>query len=179
MSDAGFPEEGPWVLGGVELKARCDTPGGNLSQHIALENLDTDLRTPIDHLLQILMWRQLIVRSRRLSEHPVGAASEDVCAWRCNIICSHWVIAESKISGPVLGLALDGTGYGWDGTIWGGEILRVDGDQCERLGHFRHLPLPGGNMAIRHPWRMALSCLWSLNPDGLESEYGSWHVGRA
>lgn len=74
------------------------------------------------------------------------------------------VVAERKISGPVLGLALDGTGYGTDGTIWGGEILRVEEDRFERLGHFRQVPLPGGNRAIREPWRVALSYLWCMDP---------------
>ncbi|MCE5244278.1 MAG: carbamoyltransferase HypF, partial [Desulfobacteraceae bacterium] len=74
------------------------------------------------------------------------------------------VVAERRISGPVLGLALDGTGYGTDGTIWGGEILRVEEDRFERLGHFRQVPLPGGNRAIREPWRVALSYLWCMDP---------------
>ena len=68
-------------------------------------------------------------------------------------------LAEHHFRDPVLGVALDGTGYGPDGTIWGSEFLLVDGPQFERLGHFRYLPLPGNANAIREPWRMALALL--------------------
>jgi hydrogenase maturation protein HypF len=61
-------------------------------------------------------------------------------------------------------MALDGTGYGTDGKIWGGELLLVDADKFERLGHLREVPLPGGSKAVKEPWRMAISYLWSLDP---------------
>jgi hydrogenase maturation protein HypF len=69
------------------------------------------------------------------------------------------VAAEHGIDAPVLGVALDGTGYGADGTIWGGEWLLADWRGFTRLGHLRHLPLPGGAAAIRRPARMALGAL--------------------
>jgi hydrogenase maturation protein HypF len=81
------------------------------------------------------------------------------------------VMAENRLSEPVLGLAMDGTGFGPDGTLWGGEILWVDGIHFRRLGRFRHVPLPGGTQAIREPWRMAVSYLWSLAPDDPQSLY--------
>ena len=55
----------------------------------------------------------------------------------------------------VIGVALDGTGYGTDGTIWGGEFLIADYADFERAGHFKCVPLPGGDAAIREPWRIA------------------------
>ena len=67
------------------------------------------------------------------------------------------VMVENRIEEPVIGLALDGTGYGTDGAIWGGEFLVADLVGFERLGHIRYTPLPGGDAAIRHPYRVALS----------------------
>jgi len=69
------------------------------------------------------------------------------------------VLAEHDHRGPALGLILDGTGYGTDGTIWGGEILAGDAAAFARVGHLSCVPLPGGDAAIRHPWRTALSHL--------------------
>jgi hydrogenase maturation protein HypF len=64
-------------------------------------------------------------------------------------------LADNRASGPVIGVAFDGTGYGTDGTIWGGEFLVADLAGFERAGHFAPVPMPGGAAAIRQPWRMA------------------------
>jgi len=69
------------------------------------------------------------------------------------------VIAENKLVGCVLGLACDGTGLGSDGATWGCEFLLVNGADFKRAGHLKYLPLPGGDMAAREPWRMAVSVL--------------------
>jgi hydrogenase maturation protein HypF len=69
------------------------------------------------------------------------------------------VIAEHGLAGSVLGVAWDGNGYGADGTLWGGEFLRIDADRWERVAHVRSFPLPGGARAMREPWRAALGAL--------------------
>jgi len=66
-------------------------------------------------------------------------------------------MAEHQLSGKVLGLAMDGTGYGPDGTLWGGEFLVADETGYRRAGHLPYAPLPGGEAAIRETWRMARS----------------------
>jgi hydrogenase maturation protein HypF len=68
-------------------------------------------------------------------------------------------MAENHLRAKVIGVALDGTGYGTDGKIWGGEFLIADFAGFERRGHLRYLALPGGDAAVRQPWRMALSYL--------------------
>jgi hydrogenase maturation protein HypF len=71
---------------------------------------------------------------------------------------------------PVIGIAFDGTGYGEDGAIWGGEFLIADFQRFTRVGQLIYYPLPGGDIAIREPWRMALSILHSCG--------FSWELGN-
>lgn len=70
------------------------------------------------------------------------------------------VAAERGLTGPVFGLAWDGTGLGTDGTAWGGEGLRREGGTWARVAHLRPFPLPGGDLASRQPLRAALGLLW-------------------
>ncbi|MFC1919876.1 carbamoyltransferase HypF [Chloroflexota bacterium] len=71
-------------------------------------------------------------------------------------------LVENANTGPAIGVAFDGTGYGTDGTIWGGEFLVADWESFERVGHLEHVPLLGGSAAILKPYRMALSYVYSL-----------------
>jgi len=68
-------------------------------------------------------------------------------------------------SQPVIGLAFDGTGYGEDGAIWGGEVMIADYESYERVFHLDYFPLPGGDAAVKKPARTALALLWSLGLD--------------
>jgi len=70
-------------------------------------------------------------------------------------LLEHKILPEKK----VLGVAFDGYGFGEDGTAWGAEFLLADYSSYQRLAHFRYIPLPGGDLASRQPWRMALSYL--------------------
>ena len=71
-------------------------------------------------------------------------------------------LADNGADGPVIGVAFDGTGYGTDGTIWGGEFLVTDLAAFSRAGHLATVPMPGGAAAIRQPWRMAAAYLGQL-----------------
>jgi hydrogenase maturation protein HypF len=88
----------------------------------------------------------------------------------------HWAhvlacMAENELDSPVLGVSWDGTGYGTDGTIWGGEFLVPDEDSFQRVAYFRQFRLPGGEMAVKEPRRTALAILFEIwGQDGLEDE---------
>lgn len=75
------------------------------------------------------------------------------------------VMAEHGLTDPVIGFSYDGTGYGDDGAIWGGEALIADYDHAERVAHLPYMPLAGGDRAIEKPYRLALAYLWANGID--------------
>ncbi len=79
-------------------------------------------------------------------------------------------MAENKLDGEVLGIAWDGTGFGTDGTVWGGEFIIANDAGFNRVGTFRRFPLPGGEKAIREPRRIALGLFYAMNGDALFSD---------
>lgn len=83
-------------------------------------------------------------------------------------------MAEYHLQGPVLGLAWDGTGYGPDGTIWGGEVLECQGPHFRRVAHLRTFALPGGDRAIREPRRSALGALVEIEGPEARGYVESW-----
>ncbi|HEX6920522.1 MAG TPA: carbamoyltransferase HypF [Actinomycetes bacterium] len=81
-------------------------------------------------------------------------------------------LADNGEVGPVIGIALDGLGFGTDATLWGGELLVADLATSRRVGHLEQVPMPGGAAAIREPWRMAAAYLQAAY--GGEAPAGPW-----
>ncbi|TGD74389.1 carbamoyltransferase HypF [Mangrovimicrobium sediminis] len=139
-----------------------------------------DAPTQVDYRRAIALHRQLYAMEPQLlaaDMHPdyhsshyareLAASADLPCA---EIQHHHAHIAAvlgehglPRDSAPVLGIALDGLGYGDDGGIWGGEFLLADYAQSQRIGRFRPVPMLGGNLAMREPWRCALAHLWSVD----------------
>lgn len=167
-------DDGPPVLAlGAHLKnAVCVLRGREafVSQHIgSLDNAATlaFLEETVAHLLAVLDVKPALIAHdlhpdyastalalRLAGEFGVPARAVGHHHAHVGAIC-----AEHGVNGPLLGLALDGVGLGPDGGAWGGELLRVDGADCRRLGYLRPLALPGGDRAAREPWRMAIAAL--------------------
>ena len=166
--------DGPTVLAlGAYLKnSICVLKGSEafLSQHIgSLDNASTIgfLEETVGHLLGILdVTPELIAHdlhpdfhSTRLAQRLAAESGVPAVAVGHHHAHIAAICAEHRLDEPLLGLAIDGVGLGPDGGLWGGELLRVDGDDCRRLGHLLPLCLPGGDRAAREPWRMAASAL--------------------
>jgi hydrogenase maturation protein HypF len=179
-------EDGPTVLalGGYLKNTICLMKGREafLSQHIGgLDNVAAIgfLEETVCHLISILDVRPDLIAhdlhpdfpsthlAIRLAEQfgipamPVGHHHAHIAA-----IC-----AEHGVNDPVIGLAIDGVGLGPDGSAWGGELLRIDGPEYERLGHLGPLAMPGGDRAAREPWRMAVA---ALHGAGMGYRVGGW-----
>jgi hydrogenase maturation protein HypF len=164
----GFPRP---VLGcGAELKNTfCLAKGEHafVSQHIGdLENAET-LRSFTEGIAHFRRLFDIDPRVVAYDTHPEylstkyalqldGVDLQPVQHHHAHIASC---LADNDSDGPVIGVAFDGTGYGADGTIWGGEFLVADRAGFHRGGHLTPVPMPGGQAAIRQPWRMAAAYL--------------------
>ncbi len=147
----------------------CLTKGKKafISQHIGdLTNLDSlnSFEHTISHLKQIFgIDPELVAYDLHPDYLSTKFAHQETGVKKVGVQHHHAHIAscmtEHGIEAPVIGLAFDGTGYGTDGRIWGGEILLSRLDRFDRLAHFDYIPMPGGNAAVKEPWRMAVSYL--------------------
>jgi hydrogenase maturation protein HypF len=170
----------PTLAVGGELKNTICLLRGQeafLSQHIGdLENVEAYkfFQEAVDHFQKILKIRPGIVAydlhpdyfATRWARKLPGIQAVGVQHHHAHIVSC---MAENHLEGRVIGFALDGTGYGSDGRIWGGEVLLANYMDFERAAHLAYVPLPGGAAAIREPWRMAVSHLWaSFGPDFLK-----------
>jgi hydrogenase maturation protein HypF len=166
--------DGPVVLalGGYLKNTICVMKGRQafLSQHIgSLDNASAIgfLEETVSHLLSILdVQPDCIAHDLHPDFHSTHLALRLAAELRVPALAvphhhAHIaaICAEHGVNEPVLGLAIDGVGLGPDGGLWGGELLHVDGAQCQRLGHLAPLALPGGDRAAREPWRLAASAL--------------------
>jgi hydrogenase maturation protein HypF len=162
-------------VGGHYKATACVTRGAEafLSPHVGDLDLAATRRAldaAVAHLLALTAVRPAAIgHDLHPDFHSTRLAEALARAWQVPLVgVQHHhahvaaVLAEHRYEGPALGLALDGVGYGSDGTPWGGELLRVDGAAFRRLGHLRTLPLVGGDRAAREPWRMAAAALAAL-----------------
>ena len=161
----------PILACGAELKNTiCITKGDKafLSQHIGdLENLDSldFFKQTAAHLKRILEVQPEIIAcdmhpdylSSRYAAEQHGIRKVEVQHHHAHIVSC---MAENRLEGEVIGLSFDGTGYGSDGTIWGGEVLIAEAKQFERAAYLADVRMPGSAAAIKEPWRMAISYLY-------------------
>ena len=172
--------DGPAVLAvGGELKNTfCLTDGSRafMSGHIgdmatletlrAFERAVTQLSEIRQHPVRLAADLHPGYQTRGWAERHAGDLPLDLVQHHHAHVVS--LLAEQgRLGEPIIGVSFDGTGYGGDGTIWGGEILAVgpDSHRFTRVGHLLPVPLPGGDAAVRNPWRMALSQLWTAGID--------------
>ena len=162
---------------GAELKSTaCVAKGGRawVSHHIGdLDEWETlrAYRASIAHLEHLFAVRPEVVahdfhpdlRSTAYALEREGVDRVTVQHHHAHLAAC---LAEHGETGPAVGAILDGTGYGTDGTIWGGEILVGDLRGFRRAGHLHRVRLPGGDAAVREPWRMA--CAWLAEATGAE-----------
>jgi len=159
------------AVGGLLKNTFCVVRGNEayVSQYIGdLENAETIqfFQESLEHLLKLLDVKPEYIAH---DWHPdfystQWAQAQGVPAIGVQHHHAHCaaVMAEHHLQEPVLGLSLDGYGYGEQGESWGGELFLLEGARYQRLGHLKTLAQPGGDIAAREPWRMAVSVLHQL-----------------
>ncbi len=191
-SPVTLPVSGPTVLGlGPMLKATlCLTKGSEafVSQHVGdLESLETFgfYRETMEHMRAVLRATPEACVADLHPDYPSTRLALEQTDWPVLRLQHHAahiyaVLAEHGLRDPVLGLALDGVGLGEDGTLWGGECLLVDParQRHERLGHFSPVRLPGGDAAVREPWRTAQACAFALGERAGTGHPWPWLAGQ-
>jgi hydrogenase maturation protein HypF len=141
-----------------------------LSQYIGeLENQETFsyFEQTIGHLQNLLGIKPIIIAHDLHPDYTGSHYARSIKGVKLVGVQHHHAhiascMAENHLDEPLIGLALDGTGYGTDNTIWGGEIFICDLKSFDRVAHFANTPMPGGAAAIREPWRMALAYLYTI-----------------
>lgn len=176
-------KEVPSILAvGAELKNTiCLTRGDRafLSQHVGdLKNLEVyeSFKKTIEHLRMILEVAPERVAHDQHPDYDSTRFALEESGLEPIAVQHHHAhlascLAEHGVEEPAIGVIFDGIGYGTDGNVWGGEFLVGDMWSCERVGHFKYQPMPGGDLATRQPWRMALSYLQSIYgeiPEGIQ-----------
>jgi hydrogenase maturation protein HypF len=165
---AGFPR--PVLACGAELKNTFCLAAGIrafVSHHIGdLENFETlqSFTEGIGHFRRLFDIAPEVVAydlhpDYLSSKYALDLAGVDLVGVQHHHAHIASCLADNEETGPVIGVAFDGTGFGGDGTIWGGEFLLADLAGFERAGHLVTVPMPGGTAAIRQPWRMAAAYL--------------------
>jgi hydrogenase maturation protein HypF len=170
-------EDGPEVLGcGSDIKNTFTLTKGSFaipSQHIGdMENYET-LKFFEESLRNLKDVYRVNPEALAYDLHP-GYLSTQWALRQADIkkigIQHHHahiasVMAEKGIKEKVIGVSFDGSGYGTDGNLWGGEFLIADIMGFERAGHFKYIPLPGGETSVKEPWRIALSYIKDMAGD--------------
>jgi hydrogenase maturation protein HypF len=167
----GFPR--PVLACGAELKNTfCLAKGHHafVSQHIGdLENAETlrSFTEGIAHFIRLFDVTPAVVAydlhpDYLSTKYALDLDGVDLAGVQHHHAHIASCLADNGADGPVIGVAFDGTGYGTDGTIWGGEFLVADLAAFSRAGHLAQVPMPGGAAAIRQPWRMAAAYLDQL-----------------
>jgi hydrogenase maturation protein HypF len=165
----------PLLATGGELKATFCLAAGHdafMSQHIGdMENLETLAAfTAAAEQMQALFRIEPELIATDLHPGYLSARwAEETAAGRPVVRVQHHhahiaaVMVENQLTGPIIGFSFDGTGFGTDGTVWGGEVLVADYGSYTRVAHLGTVPLPGGDAAVLRPYRMALAHLWAAD----------------